>query len=424
MSLTIDKDQLKGLINFAKNEVLDQERSEAAMMENLGALYNNDMQLHRVAMMSLTHAGQANMAPPVGAFPVGQLPQDIALVFKAVDPYTNKILERLHRQATYFACFANAGAEYPNNVVEEARDILKVGIKEAMFNELDLRFANIAILMELLDRQSVNYGEGYFTFVAEKAMNGGQPYSKATLKFFHPRYTGNVYQIEKTVYQYGFQYTHLDKTYNNSISFSNGDGTQIIQLPDGLLVFLNALIAELYKEYNGNFQSLKQLIVIKVEFITRHMGTIYDNCMSKFKEEDNLTHEEKMSAIRSFVRGKLQYARTLTMHGHRVADISQFDVDVSDDNELLVFGTQVHTFGVTTEVNDQHINGRHTYEKKKVRFEFNHLGVSNVNEELENEDDNVLLFNLWVLNAFEKDFQSVVQSIDNINVLRKHGYTD
>lgn len=423
MSIELNKEQLKSLINFAKNEVLDDERAEETLMSNLGTLFNNEMGIHRVMMMSLAHAGQVNISAPVGAYPIGQKPQDITMAMAANDPFTNKVLDKLLRQATYFACFANAGTDYPMAVVKEARQLLTIGTKAALFNELDLRFANVAILMELLNRDQVGYDDGYFTLLDENALNGGQRYNKATLKFFHPTYNGNVYQIEKGVYQYNFQYTYLDNTISNSISFSNGDGTQVVYLPDGLLVFLDCAIRELYSEYNGAFQSPKQMVAIKTELVSRALGTIYDTCMGKFSPEDNLTHAEKMQAVQYFIREHLQYNRTLTMHGHKVAEISQYDVDVSEDNELIIFGTQVHTFGVSTEVKDGAEMSRRTYEKKKVRFEFNHIGVSNVVEELENEDDNVLLFNLWVLNAFEKEFQSVIHSAQHIDVLRKFGRT-
>ena len=442
MSLDMDKEQLKGLINFAKNEVLDEERANAQMMENLSVLFNNDQNLHRVMMMSLTHAGQVNMTPPVGAFPTHKPQQDMSLVFNATDDFTNKVMDKLSRYATYYSCFANAGTEFPVKVVEQARQLLMIGTKPALFNELDLRFANIAILMELLDREQVNYGEGFFTLVGEKAMNGNQSYNKATLKFFHPTYTGSVYQIEKSVYQYNFQYTHLSNTTTGNISFNNGDGSQVIYIPDGLLVFLDMAIRALYKEYSDAFlnampsdiaevydaakirhMSPKLMIADRVENIGVSLNEIVKACMSKFKDEDNLTYPEKMQAVRSYIRSRLEYARDLSIQGHRVAQISQYDVNVSDDNELIIFSTLVHTFGVAAEVKEDSQIGRQTYEKKKLQFEFNHLGVSNVDEELENEDDNVLLFNLWVVNAFEKDFRSILHSAQQIEVLRKFGST-
>lgn len=422
MILNLNKDHLKGLIDFAKNEVLDDRRAVESLMQNLGTLYNNEMNLHRVMMSTLAHAGQVSMQPPMGAFPTA-VKDDIPLAFSVTDPLSSEVMEKLRKQATYFACFSNSGKEYPSLVCAEARDILRVKTETALFNDLDLRFANIAVMMELLNRDTVNYGEGHFTLVSEPAKNGNQSYSKTTLKFFSPHYTANVYEVEKSVYSYNIRYTYLDHVLNNNVHFSNSDGNQVVYLPEGLLTFLDNCIQALYKEYNGAFQSLKQMVGIKVEFVARHMATIYDTCMGKFSPEDNLTHPEKMQAVSYFIREHLQYNRNITMHGHKVAEIGQFDVDVSEDNELIIFGTQVHTFAITNEVRDQSSNVHPTYEKKKLRFEFNHVGVSNVVEELENEDDNVLLFNLWVLNAFEKEFQSIVSSAQHIDVLRKFGRT-
>lgn len=410
MSLELNKDQLKGLINLVKNEVNDEDNAKAALVEALGNMFNNDMNLHRVMMTTLMNASQVNMLPPVGPFPTSAS-DTITGAFHGNDSFTGKILTKLKKHATYFGCFANADPEFPLHVAHQAKALLEMPTQTVLFNDLDLRFANIAVMMELLNRETVNYGEGHFTLVSEKAMNGNQPYNRTTLKFFNPTYYGNNYEIVKSVFSYEFKYLYLGNTLSNNIHFSNANGTQVIDLPDGLLAFLDNCVQALYKEYNGDFLSLTRVAEVKVEFITRAMSNIVDVCREKFVPEENLTDQEKMQAIQYFIRQHLQYNRTLVMHGHRVAELSQFDVNVSENSDLIVFGTEVYTFSRVGE----------TYEKKKVRFEFNHLGVSNVMDEIENEDGHVMMFNLWILNTFEKEFQSIVASAHEVIRVGKFG---
>lgn len=409
MSLELNKDQLKNLINLVKNEVNEEDNTKAALAEALGNMFNNDMQLHRVMMMTLMNANQISMIPPVGPFPTN--PADtITGAFHGNDSFTGKILTKLKKHATYFGCFANTEQDFPLQIAQQAKDLLEMQTQTVLFNDLDLRFANLAILMELLNRETVNYGEGHFTLLSEKALNGNQPYNRTTLKFFNPDYYGNNYEIVKSVYSYDFKYLYLGNTLSNNISFSNADGTQVIDLPDGLLAFLDNCIQALYKEYSAGY-AVCQIFSTASLTVGARLAQIVNTCMEKFDPEENLTHKEKMESILSYVSGNLQYAREIKIHGHRVTPDIRYSFELTDDTEVILFKPEVYTFISTVE----------THEKKRLPFEFNHIGITNVTEMMENENDNVLLFNFWILNIFGHEFQKVIDSLQNVGVLHKYG---
>lgn len=407
----LNNGQLKGLINLAKNELAEEDEAKLTMYEGMNNLVNNQINLHRVLAMHLTSAHQVSMMPPLG--PVGMnAVGDIPSTFKTVDPFTNSVLEKIKKQAMVFGCLSNASDDYPALVVKKAKDLLTLKTQTVLFNDIDLRFNNIGILMELLNEEKIDFQHGSFNIQSQILKNGSQPYTKITLYYLNPDFAGNNYGITKSVFSYDFNYTYLGKELRMNVSFGNADGTQVIELPHGLINALDMCISKLYFEYIGNM-SEDYILRKKIQEITDAMKETVDVCMEKFAPEDELTHADKLMAISYFMRQHFQYGRTLQLNGQRVASMSTSDIMVSENNESVMFKTEVRGFRQIGE----------TYEKTNLVYEFDHLRESTVVSMLENEDRHVKLFNYWILDSFAKDFKSITGSARELTTLKKFGRT-
>lgn len=409
MNVALDNEMLVSLIELSRDEVVDEERTRMDWMNDLAILSNNDMNLHRVMVSSLTMAGQASITMPRG--PIGEkLMGTIGRTMLCDDLFSAHIFKKLKKHAMYYTLFSNLPSEFPNKVVEKAMDLLRVPTQAALMNDIDLRFSNISNMVDILGKDTVELRRGNYVLSVTSEKNGGTPYKRVSLIYTHPNYP-NTLGITKGVYSYDFLYQYLGGEIRENLNFTSTGG-QVIELPDDMLSMLDQFSRELVEQFSNKID-LWSLLEAEVNTITAHLKDIVATCERKFTDE-TMTEAEKLRAVAHFIQQKFGWSRSyhaLNVSGRKVVGIERENIQVSDDETALVLNTEMNTFMTIGQ----------TYERTKMNLVFSHKEGSGIMNLLQGEDFNIRLFMYRALDIIEKDLRNVKDEALTISAMDKFG---
>lgn len=417
MSVELDKDKLLTLIRVSLEEVIEADRRRNEWREDLSVLANNDMSLHRVMMSHLTMAGQVSMSYPL-LHPEVSEARSISRILQCTDSFSEKLFTNIRKHALYYSLFSQTSLEFPEAVVEQVKELLRVPTESALVNDIDLRCSNIIILNEMMNKDTcaLTYGRYVLTVASEK--NGSTPFKRLYLKRINENYPNNSYLLQKGVYSYDIETVYLGNHMKESLNFSN-DGTQVLDVPDDLLIALDHFISVLYKEYSSVID-VDAMLENEVNTISKHLTDIVNNCLPKFAPvkdgEEELPYAKQLDGIVKFIQQRFSWNRnylSFTVSGRKVVGIDASDIKVSDDGESVLLQTEINAYTKSGQ----------TYERYKISPLFDSAHGSTFMTFMNVEDFNTKLFFCRALDIVEKDMRIMVGESLRITTIDRYGYT-
>lgn len=411
MELNLHDTQLVTLIHLAKDEVYEREQERTALAESQAIAFNNDMNLHRAMITTLTSASQFSITPPVSV-PPGEKSVILRAAFKCEDPFSEAIFKRIRKQAMYFGCFIRGSNDYPDLVIKEVKDLLKIETITLTRNDVDLQFINIVVLMTLLNKNKFEIESDKVILVAESKMNGSQPYIQITVNDNSLPFVGNKFQIKRTTYSYESVYTYLEMAVRTNESFSGVDGNSLIDLPIGVLRVLNSSVDVLVHELTKG-ELFTDVFNAKFDEVVQELKEIVDICQTKFSDNVDkvLTPEERIVSIRHYISSQLEWNRSWNFNGMDLPRLKSNDFHTNADNTAIFFESDIPTY--------VRVDGH--YRKTTMKFRFDHLGVNNFIELFGEKDIITMIQDYWVLVKMLEDLRFITYSARELRELGEYG---
>jgi len=411
MSLNLNKDSLVQLIEMARKEIVLEEADKNAIFNMLAQLTSNQMQMYSEVSSHLRLNYHSSYGIPATPFNIIN-GVSIPYALKCEDEFSKKLKEKIRKQAMYHAYFSDINIDFPDLVVKEIENLLKVKTDVITLNELELRCLNICILCNWLKKDLVDIGVGDFIINVKSEKNGSTPYKKISIKYINPVFEGNDIEITREVYSYQYNYNYLKNEGRSSFNVSGNHSNSVFEVPAGFLKALDEVIYDLYAESNvTNDRSIDNLITEVLARITANFKEIVDTCLPKIVSTEDLSHKEKLYTISRVMNEKVRYTNPLFLYSHKVMDLSSSHAYASEDGESLLFELEVSSF----------FKAEGSYEKQTVKFGFDHLRESTVHCFFMEEDYHVKLYNYWILHELEKHFVNVKEAVQLIGKFDKYG---